>query len=149
MAAYLTFKTNSPKFSRHFLTISHFTMIYKNPNLQTPYAEENTNPIQNTKKMKNQTVENILLSLISYLREVQDLIEAAQTKHAEGFTMDDNSYNIIPTQQEHPDYKILKTILEDARAENLSIEGNVAFMFGSIHKWIGKFECVMKTMPNE
>lgn len=50
--------------------------------------------------------------------------------------MKDNSHNTVSTQPEHPNYKILKTIIEDMKVKDLSMEDNISFIIASIHKRI-------------
>ncbi|CAI9289733.1 unnamed protein product [Lactuca saligna] len=94
--------------------------------------------------MKNEELNGVLLALIAYLREIADIIEAARTKLQEGFTMEDSPRTTISTQPDHPNSKILKNILEDSTIEDQSMEDNISFMLGSIHKRIGKYKRTMK-----
>ncbi|CAH1424315.1 unnamed protein product [Lactuca virosa] len=56
---------------------------------------------------------------------------------------EDNAHNIVSTQPEHPNYKILKTIFEDAKVKDLSMEDNISFMLASIHKIL----CYIYVLP--
>lgn len=88
--------------------------------------------------MKNKEVENVLQALIAYLRDVADFMEAVQTRIEEGFTTEDK------TEYNNDSYEILKNILEEAKVEDLSMQDNISFMLGSIHKRIGKYKHVIK-----
>ncbi|CAI9279030.1 unnamed protein product [Lactuca saligna] len=94
--------------------------------------------------MNNQQLHDVLLSLIAYIREVADLIEAAQTKLQEGFTMDETSHTGLSTDGDNPISRILKTILQDTKDEDQSMEDNISFMLGSIHKRTGKYKHIIK-----
>ncbi|CAI9294157.1 unnamed protein product [Lactuca saligna] len=70
----------------------------------------------------------------SNLLEVADLIEAAQMKLQEGFIMDETSHTSLLTDTDNPISRILKTILQNAKEEDQSMEDNISFMLISIHK---------------
>ncbi|CAI9279097.1 unnamed protein product [Lactuca saligna] len=97
--------------------------------------------------MNNQQFHDVLLSLIAYIREVADLTEAAQTKLQEGFTMDETSHTCLST--DNPISRILKTILQDTKEEDQSMEDNISFMLGSIHKRIGKYKRTIKDTTDD
>ncbi|CAI9271487.1 unnamed protein product [Lactuca saligna] len=99
--------------------------------------------------MNNQQFHHVLLSLIAYIREVADLIEAAQTKLQEGFTMDETSHTCLSTDGDNPISRILKTILQDTKEEDQSMEDNISFMLGSIHKRIGKYKRTIKDTTDD
>lgn len=82
--------------------------------------------------------------IIDFLREIGDLLEADQSKLEESFTLDKDVHLYMENHADDPDVQTLQSIFEKAKIEDLSMQDNVSFMLGSIHKRIGKYKRAMK-----
>lgn len=93
--------------------------------------------------MPKETTVAVLSSQITYLREIQELLAATQTRLREGFVMDKKSYSTISKDEQHHRFAFLKKLLHDAAVDDQSIEDNLDFMLASLHKRIQLYKCII------
>ncbi|CAI9277033.1 unnamed protein product [Lactuca saligna] len=82
-------------------------------------------------------------------REIGDILEAIQSRLEESFRIDENIVLYIANHPDDVDVQTLHNIFEKAKTEDQSIQDNVSFMLGTIHKRIGKYKRGMKDTPSD
>ncbi|CAI9286446.1 unnamed protein product [Lactuca saligna] len=90
-----------------------------------------------------------LTIMIDFVREIANMLEAIQSRVEESFCIDGNIILYIANHPDDVDVQTLHNIFEKAKTEDQSIEDNISFMLGSIHKRIGKYKRTMKDTTSD
>ena len=94
--------------------------------------------------MNNKDFNKGLTIIIDFIREIVDILEAIQSRIEGSFSIAENIILYITNHPDDLDVQTLRNMFEKAKTEDQSMQDNIYFMWGSIHKRFGKYKRSMK-----
>ncbi|CAI9259204.1 unnamed protein product [Lactuca saligna] len=88
-----------------------------------------------------------LMFVINFIREIADLLEVAHARLHESYVLDERVQLYMANNVDDLDVQALHNTFEKAVIDDQSMQDNISFMLGSIHKRIRKYKRNMKDTP--